>query len=199
MSAFTGRFLILGNSEKDLGYRRIPIHLSLLPYHLYMALTKQKKVSLVNEFEGLVGGAKSIVFVQFKKLPVSETTELRRALRAENSGYKVTKKTLLKRVLAEKGYTGELPELPGEIAIAFGEDLIAPARGVYAFHKTHKDTVSIVGGVFDGKYMNASEMMTIATIPGRETLIAQFVNLINSPIQRMAVVTQAIADKKASA
>ena len=162
-----------------------------------MALTKQKKVSLVKEFTGLVEGAKSIVFVQFKKLPVSETTELRRALRAENSGYKVTKKTLLKRVLAEKGYTGELPELAGEIAIAYGEDLIAPARGVYAFHKTHKDTISIMGGVFDGKYMNASEMTSIATIPGRETLIAQFVNLINSPIQRMAVVTQAIAEKKA--
>ncbi len=164
-----------------------------------MALTKEKKTSLVKEFTGLVDGAKSIVFVQFKKLPVSETTEFRRSLRAESVGYKVTKKTLLKRVLNEKGYQGELPELAGEIAIAYGEDLLAPARGVYAFHKTHKDTVSIAGGIFEGKFMNAAEMMSIATIPPRETLIAQFVNLINSPIQRMAVVTQAIADKKASA
>lgn len=161
-----------------------------------MALTKQKKEELVKDFQKVVDGAKSIVFVNFSKLPVSETTLLRRALRDESVGYKVTKKTLLKRVLDTKGYEGELPPLGGEIAIAYGEDLLAPARGVYTFQKTHKDTVKIAGGVFDGKYMDATSMMSIATIPGRETLIAQFVNLINSPIQRMAVVVNAIAEKK---
>ena len=127
---------------------------------------------------------------------MSETTNLRRSLRSESIGYKVTKKTLLKRVLSNKGYEGELPALEGELAIAYGEDLIAPARGVFAFQKTHKDSVKIVGGIFDGKFMNASEMMSIATIPSRETLLAQIVNLINSPIQRMAVVVNAIAEKK---
>ncbi len=162
-----------------------------------MALTKQKKGELVNEFRDVVNGAHSIVFVNFKKLPVAETTMLRRSLREEKVGYKVTKKTLLKRALAEKGYEGTLPELDGELAIAYGEDLIAPARGVFAFQKTHKDMVKIVGGIFDGKFMSQEEMTTIATIPSRDTLIAQLLNLINSPIQRMAVVVSKIAEKKA--
>jgi len=47
--------------------------------------------------------------------------------------------------------------------------------------------------VFEGKYMNADEMMSIATIPPLQTLRAMFVNLINLPIQRFAVVLEQIA------
>jgi large subunit ribosomal protein L10 len=83
--------------------------------------------------------------------------------------------------------------MPGQIAIAYGEDLLSPAREVFSFAKTHKDNISIVGGVFEGKYMNASEMMSIATIPPLQTLRGMFVNLINSPIQRFAVVLDQIA------
>jgi ribosomal protein L10 len=39
-------------------------------------------------------------------------------------------------------------------------------------------------------------MLEIAMIPSREVLYAQFVNLINSPIQRFAVVLNAIAESK---
>jgi ribosomal protein L10 len=40
-------------------------------------------------------------------------------------------------------------------------------------------------------------MVTIAQIPGLKTLQAQFVNLINSPIQRLVIGLNAIAEKKA--
>jgi ribosomal protein L10 len=38
--------------------------------------------------------------------------------------------------------------------------------------------------------------MSIATIPPLQTLRGMFVNLINSPIQRFAVVVNAIAEKQ---
>jgi ribosomal protein L10 len=40
-------------------------------------------------------------------------------------------------------------------------------------------------------------MMAIATIPPREVLYAQLANLINSPIQRLAIALDQIAGKKA--
>ncbi len=83
--------------------------------------------------------------------------------------------------------------MPGQIAIAYSDDLLAPAREVFAFQKGHKDNISIVGGVFDGKFMDATAMMSIATIPPLQTLRGMFVNLINSPIQRFAVVLDQIA------
>ncbi len=163
-----------------------------------MALTKDKKVELVKNLKDNLSNVNSIVFVNFKKLKVSDATELRKLLRAENVGYTVSKKTLLKRVLSEKKYEGMEPELDGELAIAYGEDLLAPAREVYNFQKTHKDNVRILGGVFDGKYMNESEMLSIATIPPLQTLRGMFVNLINSPIQGLVLGLNAIADKKSA-
>ncbi|MFA6251720.1 MAG: 50S ribosomal protein L10 [Candidatus Paceibacterota bacterium] len=162
-----------------------------------MTITLDKKKELVASLEKSLKSANSVVFVKFDKLKVADANKLRRNLQGQEVGYQVAKKTLLKRALTTQGVSGELPEIPGQVAIAYGVDLLAPAREIFAFQKDHKDNVSIVGGVFEGKYMNASEMMSIATIPPLQTLRAMFVNLINSPIQRFAVVVNAIAEKQA--
>ncbi|MEN9582625.1 MAG: ribosomal protein large subunit ribosomal protein [Candidatus Parcubacteria bacterium] len=161
-----------------------------------MALTKAKKNELLADAAGITKEAKTIVFVKFDKLTVADSIALRRGLRAEGSGYRVIKKTLLKRALSDGGYTGDMPDMPGEIAVAYSADLLAPARAVYEFSKSNKDKVEIMGGVFDGMFKSKVDMLSIATIPPRETLIAQFVNLINSPIQRFAVVVSEIAKAK---
>jgi len=158
-----------------------------------MPITLDKKKELVASLEGALKGANSVVFVKFDKLKVADVNALRRGLQKENVGYQVSKKTLLKRAMSTHGITGDMPEIDGQIAIAYGADLLSPAREVLSFQKTHKDNISIVGGVFEGKYMNASEMMAIATIPPLQTLRGMFVNLINSPIQRFAVVLDQIA------
>jgi ribosomal protein L10 len=44
--------------------------------------------------------------------------------------------------------------------------------------------------------MSAGEMTEIATIPSRQTLYAQFVNLINSPIQQFVMAVDQIAQKQ---
>lgn len=162
-----------------------------------MAISKEKKQSIVSSFSDIVTGAESVVFVQFNKLTVANSNALRRKLRASDVGYKVGKKTLLKRVLAEQGYTGELPVLEGEIAVAYSADPLAAAREVYDFQLGHKGIVSIVGGVFEKGYKNQSEMLAIATIPPLQTLRGMFVNIINSPIQRFAIALDQIAKKNA--
>ena len=158
-----------------------------------MPITLDKKKELVAGLEKSLKGSQSVVFVKFDKLTVREVNTLRRNLQKENIGYVVAKKTLLKRALGPSKVTGEMPEMPGQIAIAYGADLLAPAREVFSFQKTHKDNISIVGGVFEGKYMSGSEMLSIATIPPLQTLRGMFVNIINSPIQRLAVVLDQIA------
>jgi large subunit ribosomal protein L10 len=74
--------------------------------------------------------------------------------------------------------------------------LTTPAREFYAFQKKYNGNVKIVGGIFEGKYMTVEEMTAIAAIPSQKTLYAQFVNLINSPIQQFVVALDAIAKTK---
>ena len=159
-------------------------------------LQKSKKEEMIKEFEKAIKDSESMVFVNFHGLKVSDETSLRRNLREQSVNYKVGRKTLLKRALEGKA-EGVIPELTGEVAIAYSKDATASAREIYNFQKTHKGILEIIGGIFEGKFLGKEAMIEIAMIPSREVLYAQFVNLINSPIQRFAVVLDAIAKSKA--
>ncbi len=161
-----------------------------------MAITKAKKQEIVADVKDVLSKAKTVVFVNFHKLNVLETTAIRKELRSHGLGYYVAKKTLAKRALAEAGISGELPNLEGELALVYGEDQIAPAREIYNFQKKFDTRVSILGGIFENAYKSMDEMTSIASIPSRQTLYAQFVNLINSPIQGLVLGLNAIAEKK---
>lgn len=161
-----------------------------------MARNKAQKKEIIEKLSTIMGGAKSLVFVNIHGLKVKDATIMRRALRADGVGLFVAKKTLTSRALADKKYTGTAPALIGEFGLAYGTDLVAPARGVFEFVKKYKDQVAIVGGVFDGAFMNREEMTAIATIPPLKTLQGMFVNVINSPIQGFVVALDAIAKKK---
>lgn len=162
-----------------------------------MAINKEKKGEILSKLQKIVKDSGSIVLVNFHSLPIVESTQMRRALREKGVGYTVAKKTLIKKALGEAGFTGDMPDMPGELGIAYSEDQLASAQGVYDFQKKLDKKVTIVGGVFEGKFMTLSEMVTIAQIPGLKTLQAQFVNLINSPIQRFVLALNEIAKAKA--
>lgn len=162
-----------------------------------MAITRQKKEEIVDKLKGAIQEAKSLVFVNFKGLNVAQANEMRRALSGEGVYYSVTKKSLTHRVLDSEKFDGEKPELEGELAMAWGEDLVAPAREIYTFQKKFPEGLKILGGVFEGKYMSKMEMEEIATIPSLQVLRGKFVNIINSPIQRTAIALNEIAKAKA--
>lgn len=161
-----------------------------------MAITKAKKQDIVAKVSDALKDAVSVVFVGFNKITVADTSAIRKALKGEGVGYYVAKKTLMKRALKDAGYEGELPELPGEVALAWTtEDATAAARGIFEHGKKHEG-LTILGGVFEKKYMDALGMKAIATIPSVPVLRGMFVNVINSPIQSMALALKAITDKK---
>lgn len=161
-----------------------------------MAVTKQKKEEVLSKLKKIIDGSKSVVFLNFHSLPVSESSKVRKDLRAKGVGYTVAKKTLIKKAFEDSKVEGSMPNLPGELGIVYGEDLLDPAREIYAFQKKLDKKVQIVGGVFEGKYMSLDEMVSVAQIPGMKTLQAQFVNLINSPIQGLVMALDQISQKK---
>jgi len=161
-----------------------------------MARTKADKKEIVEKLKKIMTGAKSLVFVNMHGLKVADANALRRKLKSEKVGFFVAKKTLTTIALKDNKYSGTLPELVGEFGMAYGTDLIDPAREVYEFQKKLKDQVNIVGGVFENKYMSKEEMMGIALIPPLKTLQGMFVNLINSPIQGLVMALDQIGKKK---
>ncbi|MCF7833682.1 MAG: 50S ribosomal protein L10 [Candidatus Pacebacteria bacterium] len=160
-----------------------------------MALQRSKKEEVVKELNQAISDSSSVVFVDFHGLSVPNETSLRRDLRDKEVGYKVSRKTLLKRALEGKA-EGEMPELSGEVAIAFSKDAVAGAREVYNFHKSHNGILKILGGIFEGKFVDASRMTEIATIPSREVLLSKIAFLLKSPMQRLAIAVNEVSKKK---
>ncbi len=161
-----------------------------------MAKTKEQKSAHLHELQDVAKNSQSVVFVSFDKLPVGEETSLRSTLTKNNVNYKVAKKTLLKKAFADSSIQGDMPELKGMVAVAYGSDLIVPAREVYAFQKELAEKLQIVGGVFEGKYMTKEEMMSIATIPSTPVLYSQLLSMFNAPIQSFVSVLHQYAEKK---
>lgn len=161
-----------------------------------MAITRAKKEEVVAKITASIKNAKTLVFANFKGLTVAEQNEMRKVLRAEDIGYTVAKKTLIKRALDTGAFEGTIPELEGEIAIVSGKDEIAPAREIATFVKKFVGHLAFAGGVFGGKYVTREEIIAISAIPGMETLRAMFAQIINSPRQRFASVLSKVAETK---
>ncbi len=160
-----------------------------------MAITKDKKKSILEKLDG-IKNSESIVFVNFKGLPVSDTTAMRQELSKSAVSYYVAKKTLVKKAFTEAGIEGDMPNLEGELAVVYGNDATGPAREVFAFQKKFDGKISILGGIFEHKFMDKIQMEEVAKIPSMHVLRGMFVNVINSPIQGFAMAIKAIADKK---
>jgi large subunit ribosomal protein L10 len=56
-----------------------------------------------------------------------------------------------------------------------------------------------LGGVFEGKFISKADVLAYANIPDQKTLYAQFVNIINSPIQGFVMALNEIAKTKPQA
>jgi len=159
-------------------------------------LKKKDKQKVVEGLQDSIKNSNSVVFVNFHGLSVKDAQDLRRSLKGENVSYKVARKSLIEMALGKSNIVGTKPEFKGELAVAYGEDLLSPARGVYEFQKKLDGKVSILGGVFEGNYKSQSEMVEIASIPPLNVLRGMFVNIINSPIQRFVISLDQISKTK---
>jgi Ribosomal protein L10 len=74
-------------------------------------------------------------------------------------------------------------QLTGQLLYAFNmEDEVAPAQVLAAFAKTNP-TIEFVGAISaDGKFLSADEVKALATLPGKNELIAQVIATLQSPL-----------------
>lgn len=149
-----------------------------------MPLTKDQKKEILVALTTEMKSAKSIVFADYKGMPVKGIKELRSNLREKGVSYQVAKKTLIRLAAKEAGYENIPNEvLEGPVAVACCmEDEISGAKLIFEFGKKNKE-LKLRGSLLDGKVLSVAETMQLATLPGKEELLAKLVYLLKSPIQ----------------
>lgn len=147
-----------------------------------MAKTKQYKQEAVQTLVADIKAAKSVVFANFQGLSVAESEELRNKCREQNIAFVASKKTLLKRALAEVGMEVDTKSFEGGVAVVFGkEDEVAPAQTIANFAKDH-EVVTIFGGVLEGNFIDSIKVTELSKLPSKQELYAKLVGTINAPV-----------------
>jgi large subunit ribosomal protein L10 len=154
-----------------------------------MAISKEKKRQLVTEIVEKLSRSKAIVFTDYRGLTVEDMDTLRNNLRNEGIDLKIIKNTLFKRALDEAGIDIELSEMEGHpIAVAFGYgDEVGPAKITYEFSKKNEN-LELLGGMLEGKEINAISVKSLAKLPSRDELYAKIVGSIAAPMTGMVTV-----------
>ena len=156
-----------------------------------MPKTRKQKEESVEALSAVLKDASNVTFASFSKLKVVDERALRKNLRESGSSYTVAKKTLFTRALKALGF--DVPKYEGQLAIAYGADAIAPAKSIAEFIKKHEGVMHILGGIFEGKLVDATKMQMISVIPGRDILLGMLANVLSAPMRGLAIAVDAVA------
>lgn len=148
-----------------------------------MAKLKAKKESELASLKENFKTAKTAIFSVASGLTVSDSQELRRKLKSQQVVLQVGKKTLLKKALEDNQLpTGELEDLRGNVAVAFGlADEVAPAKALAEFAKTH-EKLQLKFGLLEGQVITLEKVKQLASLPGKTELLAKLVGTIKAPV-----------------
>ena len=158
-------------------------------------ILNQKKEE-VSKLAAEMKEAKIILLTDYRGINVTDVTNLRTDLRNVNAKYTVIKNNITRRALAESGIEGLEDKLVGPTAVIMSnEDYLEPAKAIYKFSKDN-DYYKIKGGVIEGKVMTAEEIITLAKLPSRETLLSMLAGALLGNISKVTVALDHVRIKK---
>ena len=150
-----------------------------------MAISKDKKNTLVADLTALLSDSKMVVYAKYEGLTVAELQNLRKMAREANVKIKVVKNRLVKVAMKEiAAYKDtDASGLTGQLLYALGSDEDFDAAKVLTkFAKTH-DKMELVGGFNgEGAALSKEEVTTLGSLPTKNELIAQVVDTLLSGI-----------------
>jgi len=160
-----------------------------------MPKTRAQKQDIVTKLGDKVKRMKSAVFTSIGGYTMEDADKMRAEGRKEGVEFVVAKKTLLMRALKDAGLDIPAETFQGSILTAFGmQDDIAPAKMIAKLAKD-REQIKIVGGLMEGKTVDASYIKTLAKLPSKLELYAKVVGSIFSPVPSFVRVLNAIATK----
>lgn len=146
-----------------------------------------QKEKEVEELAAKIKEAKIVLLTDYRGISVEQVTDLRADLRKSNSEYKVIKNNITRRALEKCKYEGLEDLLVGPTAVIMNnEDYLDTAKAIYKFSKDN-DFYKIKGGIIEGKVMTTEEIITLAKLPSKETLISMLAGALLGNISKLAV------------
>ena len=160
-----------------------------------MSLNRNEKAAVVTDVAAQVARSQTLALAEYRGLTVEHLNALRKQARAQGVYLHVLKNTLARRAVAGTPFEVASEAMAGPLIYGFSEDAVAAAKVISDFAKTN-DKLIVKAGAYAGKALDANGVKALAAIPSKEVLLAQIAGLLKSPVQRMAGVLAALAEKR---
>jgi large subunit ribosomal protein L10 len=159
-----------------------------------LSLNRNEKAAVVTDVGRQAARSQTLALAEYRGLTVEHLNKLRRDARDKGVYLHVLKNSLARRAVSGTPFEVAQGAMVGPLIYGFSEDAVAAAKVVADFAKGN-DKLVVKGGAYAGKMLDADGVKALAAIPSREVLIAQIAGLLKSPIQRLAMVMAAVAEK----
>jgi large subunit ribosomal protein L10 len=167
-------------------------------------LEQNKKI--VNEI-GAIFGSTGVYFIDYRGLNVPEIQDLRGRIKKIDSNFKVIKNRLILKHLEKENSEFGRDMFSGPTAVAYSDEKIVEVAKILSEFEKDSKKIKIKFGFIENKFVNESEIKSVAELPGKEQLLAQLAFSIvyplkkmgmalSSPLQNMLILMQNLKDKK---
>lgn len=150
-----------------------------------MAITRDKKQTLVAEVTELLANAKGTAFAAYDGLSVANLQALRAQAREAGVSIKVVKNRLVRVALKEsKTYKDtDTSGLTGQLLYAVSsDDEVIAAKVLDEFSKTHPALKLRGGFSAEGLAISEDDIKALASLPSKDQLIGSVVETLLSPV-----------------
>jgi large subunit ribosomal protein L10 len=148
-----------------------------------LSLNLEGKKEVVAEVSARLANAQTVVLAEYRGLAVEDITVLRREARASGVYLRVLKNTLARRAVQGTPFEKLADQMVGPLAYGISDDPVAAAKVLQAYAKKNEKLV-IKGGMMPNYLMTAKEVGNLASMPGREQLLAMLLGTMQAPVTK---------------
>ena len=146
----------------------------------------------IREVEALVerfSNASIVISTNYSGMAVQSMDRFRRSLREKGAQYRITKNTLA-RIAADSAGRPEIKEIvEGPCGYVTTEgDAVAAASALVSSIRAERLSMTVVGAVLGREVLSVGRFETLASLPGRDVLLARLMGQMNAPITGLVTV-----------
>src|SRR3954468_2115650 len=149
-------------------------------------MNREQKAAAIDEIATEISEASAVLAVDPTGLSVSQSAEIRSALRAADARLRIVKNTLTLRAADKAGVEELKPLLEGPTALTFVRGDAAAAAKAIADYTRATELLPFKGGFMDGAPLEIEQIKAIARLPSRDVLYGQLVGMVAAPITGLA-------------
>ena len=150
-----------------------------------MAISKQQKEELVEQYKKWVAESDALILTHYHKLSVKDISDLRKDIRESGGEFHVIKNRLAKRAFEESGREWVETDFTGPTALGVSfENPSGLAKALKNFAKEN-GTIEIKSGYLAERLVTADEINALADLPSMAEMRAQLLSTISAPASKL--------------